>query len=153
MDLSTEYAILNGPDKELGAQMSRVMAALQNNIQIEDLVGSRFRGAIIETLELQNLPGLLVLGDATAVIVEVSAPGNAFAKILDIMLEIPTGRIQRCIFITQTYSVAVYRNQIKNPGSTSTGNRIEFETVKRTLSEYCKAFLKIPVGIIGIGVT
>ena len=127
------------------------MLALYRGITVDDVHGSRFRQALLESIGAEKVGGMYLVNDSVAVIVEVSAPGNAFSKLLDVMVAAHDKHIEMCLFITQTFDTAVYRNRFKQPDSNTTGNRIEFDTAKRMIETYCDVFFKVPIGIIGVG--
>ena len=149
MNITTDYAIIN-PTQAIGTCTNNAMIALQTSLEVGDIKGSN-RKAIISSIGAKKRSSFFTIRDDVAVIVEVSAPGNAFAKLLDVMVEAHEGKITQCLFITQTKETAILRNQIKNPEKDVTGNRIEFDLAKETLTKYSEVFLHIPVGIIGVG--
>lgn len=150
MNITTDYAIIN-PTQAIGTCTNNAMIALQTSLEAGDIKGSKFRKAIIGSIGAKKRGSFFTIDDDVAVIVEVSAPGNAFAKLLDVMVEAHEGEITQCLFITQTKGTAILRNQIKNPEKDVTGNRIEFDLAKETLTTYSEVFLHIPVGVIGVG--
>lgn len=127
------------------------MLALYRGITVDDVRGSRFRQALLDSLSVERVDGMYLVNDSVAVIVEVSAPGNAFSKLLDVMVAAHDKQIEMCLFITQTFDTAVYRNRFTQPDSNTTGNRIEFDTAKRMIQTYCDVFFKVPIGVIGVG--
>ena len=118
-----------------------------------ELGGGKFRSNLIQLLksDIKN-KNFSLYGEDTALIVQVSHPGGAYSKLLDILLAYNQGEIKRCIFVTQTYNLAVKRNRIKNPDSTRDGNRIYFEAAVKTIESYANSFLDIPIGVLGIDI-
>ena len=92
----------------------------------------------------------LLFDEDTALIVQVSSPGGAYSKLLDILLAKNEGQIKRCLFVTQTHQMAVRRNSIKNPGTDKDGHRVYFSLAVETIGNYSESFLDIPIGILGV---
>lgn len=118
-----------------------------------ELGGGKFRSNLIKLLksDIKN-QNFHLYEENTALIVQVSHPGGAYSKLLDVFLAYNQGEIKRCIFVTQTYNLAVKRNRIKNPDSTKDGNRIYFEAAVKTIESYANSFLDIPIGVLGIDI-
>jgi|APSaa5957512535_1039671.scaffolds.fasta_scaffold20853_2 hypothetical protein len=139
-------------DSELTKVMIEAKRLIEkSSFNESELGGGSFRSKLIQILksEFRNQKFLL-FDENTVLIVQVSHPGGAFSKLLEILLAYKQGEIKRCIFVTQTYDLAVRRNKIKNPNSTRDGNRIYFETAVNTIETYAESFLDIPIGILGI---
>ena len=120
----------------------------------DDLEGGKFRSRLVKSLvsEIKH-PEFLLVDKDTALVVQVSSPGGAYSKFLEILLAFNNGEIKQCIFVTQTYNLAVRRNQIKNPDSTRDGHRIYFSKAKSTIAKYTDSFLSIPIGILGVDIS
>ena len=116
-----------------------------------EIGGTKFRLKLVNCLKSNIKHSKLDLFDQkTALIVQVSSPGGAYSKFLDVFLAFNNKEIEQCIFVTQTEAMAIRRNQIKNPGTTSDGHRIYFSTARETIGEYSESFLKMPIGILGV---
>ena len=127
------------------------MDTYRRDLDAAHLRGAGFRIRLLKSLAENTNDDLRSLLERTAVIVQVSSPGGAFSKLLDVMVDHHNGRIDQCLFVTQTFDTAVYRNRFTQSDSNTTGNRIEFDTAKRMIQTYCDVFFKVPIGIIGVG--
>lgn len=123
----------------------------RESIEMEQLGGGKFRSKLVEILASDSKhENFLLFDENTALIVQVSSPGGAFSKFLDILLAKNRGEIQGCIFVTQTYEMAVRRNRIKNPDEEKDGHRIYFSLAVEKIRNYSESFLDIPIGILGV---
>ena len=153
MRTEIEYKSFNG-NREMFDSLNITERKIRNlEITDENIAGGKFRSNLIEIIGLKvNKRKILHDEKGTAFIVEVSHKGSAYSKLLDILLAYKKGEIKRCIFVTQTYALAVRRNRIKNPDSNVDGNRIFYENACKTLQSYTETFLDIPLGILGIDI-
>ena len=131
--------------------LNTCMSRYRRELILTDFQGNRFRKRLLKLLYNSADSEHAALLNRTAIIVQVSSPGGAFSKLLDVMVDHHNGHIDQCLFVTQTFDMAVYRNRFKQPDSNTTGNRIEFDTAKRMIETYCDVFFKVPIGIIGVG--
>jgi hypothetical protein len=151
MGVSVKYSTFQKTPSLNSSMMvaKRVLESLE--FAEDEIGGGKFRSKIINSLKSDfDHANLDLLDKNTALIVQVSSPGGAFSKFLDVLLAFNNGEIKQCIFVTQTEAMAIRRNQIKNPETTSDGHRIYFSNAKETIGEYSESFLKMPIGILGI---
>lgn len=138
------------------SSLRRVMIEAKRNIENiqfeeEDLGGGKFRSKLVGILKSDNFhENFLMFDKDTALIIQVSSPGGAYSKFLDVLLSKNAGEIKRCLFVTQTHNLAVKRNQIKNPGSDKDGHRVYFSLAKNIIGNYADSFLHLPIGLLGI---
>ena len=145
------YAQFN-VERELTSSMISAKRKIESIIFLEeDLSGGKFRTKLVENLtsELRH-PNFLLYDADTALIVQVSHPGSAYSKFLEVMLAWKNQEIKQCIFVTQTQKMAVLRNRIRNPKSDSEGNRVYFSSAVNTIGNYANSFLDLPIGILGV---
>lgn len=153
MKTSVEYADFN-KNKALTEAMIEAKRKIESlHFTSDEIGGGKFRSKLVENLRSKSThENFLLFDNDTALIVQVSSPGGAYSKFLDILLAKNEGQIKHCLFITQTYDMAVKRNQIKNPGSDKDGHRIYFSLAKKTIGSYADSFLDLPIGLLGIEV-
>ncbi len=153
MQTSVKFADFH-KDKALLEIMIEAKRKLESlHFTVGEIGGGKFRSKLIETLKSKSSHENFLLFDTdTALIVQVSSPGGAYSKLLDILMAKNEGQIKRCLFITQTHKMAVKRNSIKNPGTDKDGHRVYFSLAVETIGNYSKSFLDIPIGILGVEV-
>ena len=153
MAIDVDYKLFNDNREMIDVLKNTQRKIINSNILDEDIIGGKLRSRLIEIIGLESKnKKFLHYDEDTAFIVQVSHPGGAFSKLLEILLAYNQGQIKNCIFVTQTYDLAVRRNQIKNPNSLRDGNRIYFETAVDTIESYANSFLDIPIGVLGIDI-
>lgn len=145
------HVMFNQDDQLTSVMIEAKRRLEQMSFEIDEIGGGKFRSRLVSELKSNfTHENFLLFNEDTALIVQVSSPGGAYAKLLDVLCCKNNGSIKQCIFVTQTHQLAVKRNQLKNPGSESDGHRVYFSLASDTISKYVNSFLDIPLGILGI---
>ena len=137
MQASVKYADFHR-NKALTKTMIEAKRKIESlHFTVDEIGGGKFRSKLVETLKSKSTHEKFLLFDEdTALIVQVSSPGGAYSKLLDILLAKNEGQIKRCLFVTQTHQMAVRRNSIKNPGTDKDGHRVYFSLAIETIGNY-----------------
>ena len=151
MQARVEFSSFNSDPSLMSIMIDakRIVEGIQ--FEEEDLGGGKFRSKLVRNLKSHHLhDNFLMFDEDTALIIQVSSPGGAYSKFLDVLLSKNAGEVKQCLFVTQTHNLAVKRNQIKNPGSDKDGHRIYFSFAEKTIGNYADSFLHLPIGLLGI---
>lgn len=151
MKPTVHHVMYNKNDRLVSAMIDAKRRLEQMSFEMNEIGGGVFRSKLVSELKSSSVHEKFLLYDRdTALIVQVSSPGGAYTKLLEVLLSKNNGEISQCIFITQTHKLAVKRNRLKNPDSDTDGHRVYFSLASDTISKYVNSFLDIPLGILGV---